>query len=126
MQQLLLLSSFFTTELSLSQLPQFTFILNVSQKLPATLSQASVHHCLPPIAPFSYHCFVPYNRHPFFNAIGSLWNGGEVVFPNCFLCCTECTMCTSRDLEVPTGSETNQKVTYAPDPFRLFLLYNYL
>lgn len=33
----------------------------------------------------AHHSFVPYKTHSFLNSVGSLWDQGEVIFPDCFL-----------------------------------------
>lgn len=56
----------------------------------------------------TYHSFVPDDAHTLLNAVGPLWDEGEVVFSNSFLCRSEGAVSTACDLKIPT--ETVQEL----------------
>lgn len=58
----------------------------------------------------SHHCLVPDDGHSFLYAIGSFWDGCEVVFSNGFLCSAEGTVSTSRHLQITTEEGWNKPI----------------
>lgn len=62
----------------------------------------------PPFPGGTHHCLVPDDRHSLLYAIGSFWDGCEVVFSNGFLRGAEGTVSTSRHLQITTEEGWNK------------------